>query len=171
MIFFHDEIEEPDLVKGLVAGVAGGLVASFLMGQFQALWTAASEKVQGRKPGRPPKPTTVKAADAISERVVGTKIPKKHQELAGDAMHYTMGASSGAVYGMLAEVAPMVTVGDGAAFGAAVWLAADEAALPALGLTKGPTEIPVATHVYAFFSHVVYGVVTEAVRRGMRNAL
>ncbi len=71
---------------------------------------------------------------------------------------------------MLAEVAPGVTAGEGAAFGAAVWLIADEASVPALGLTKAPAQIPVSTHVYALASHLVYGVVAEAMRRAFRRA-
>ncbi len=170
------EAEEADLFKGLVAGVAGGLIASFAMEQFQALWMKVSEKLQetavGEKPRKTPsKPTTVKAADAISKQIFGRKVPKKRQKLAGEAMHYAMGAVSGAVYGTLAECAPLVTVGEGTAFGAAVWVAADEASLPALGLSKAPTEIPLATHAYALASHLVYGAVTEVVRRAMRSAL
>ena len=170
-MLLRTETEEPDLVKGLIAGVAGGLVASFAMEQFQALWMAASRRWQGQRPGRKAKPATVKAADAIAERVVGHKVRKKHQKLAGEAMHYAMGGSSAAVYGVLAEVAPIVTAGEGAAFGAAVWLVADEATLPALGLTKGPSKVPASTHVYALASHIVYGLVAEVVRRGMRRAL
>jgi len=158
-------------MKGLVAGVASGLIASFAMEQFQGLWSLVSKKLQDPKPGRPAKPATVKAADAIAQRVVGHKVRKKHQKLAGEAMHYAMGGASAAVYGVLAEVTPAVTAAEGMAFGAVVWLAADEASLPALGLTKPPTKIPMATHVYALASHLVYGAVTEAIRRGFRRVL
>lgn len=168
---FRNETEEPDFLKGLAAGVAAGLVASWAMEQFQGLWSLVSAQVQSRKPGRPAKPTTVKAADAVAERVVGHKVPKKHQKLAGEAVHYAMGAGSAAIYGVLAEVTPLVKVGEGTAFGAAVWLAADEASLPALGLTKSPAKIPVSTHVYALASHLVYGLVTEAARRAFRSIL
>lgn len=163
----------PDLAKGFVSGLMAGLFASFLMEQFQALWTAASKTLlnQPSKPGPKPKPTTVKAADAISQRVVGHQVRKKHQKLAGEAVHYAMGGTSAGIYGMLAEVAPVVAAGEGAAFGAAVWLVADEASLPALGLTEAPAKIPVSTHVYALASHLVYGVVTEAMRRAFRRAL
>lgn len=152
----------------------GGLVASAVMEQFQALWSFVSERLQdsdSEKSEQPAKPTTVKAADAISERVVGRKVRKKHQKLAGEAVHYAMGGASGAAYGILAEVLPAVKAADGAAFGAVVWLAADEATLPALGLTKTPDKIPASTHVYALASHLVYGVVTEAVRRCVRPVL
>ncbi len=165
--------DEVDIVKGLVAGVAGGLLASFLMEQFQALWTKAAESIASddEKPKRKSKPATVKAADAISEKLVGRKIKRKQQALAGGAVHYAMGAASAAIYGGLAEVAPLVTVGEGLGFGAGVWLLADEVSLPALGLSKPPSKIPVSTHAYALVSHLVYGWITETVRRAVRGAL
>lgn len=172
-MFERETESEPDLMKGLVAGLAAGLVASFVMEQFQALWAVTSRKLDldERKPGRKPKPATVKAADAIAERVVGHKVRKRHQRLAGEAVHYAMGGTSAAIYGMLAEVSPAVRAGEGTAFGAVVWLAADEASVPALGLTKSPTRIPMRTHLYALVSHLVYGAVTEAVRRAFRKIL
>jgi putative membrane protein len=174
MMFDRDERDEPNLTKGLIAGVAGGLIASLVMEQFQAAWSLVGKKLQDTKPrssGRAAKPTTVKAADAIARRVLGHKVRKKHQKLAGEAMHYVMGTGSAAVYGMLAEIAPAVTAGEGTAFGAVIWLAADEASLPALGLAKPPNRIPMSTHVYALASHLVYGAVTEAVRRALRKML
>ena len=86
-------------------------------------------------------------------------------------MHYGMGASSAAIYGVLAEVAPIVTIGDGAGFGTGLWLLADEVAVPAAGLSKPPKEIPLTTHIYALASHLVYGWITETVRRAVRRAL
>ncbi len=71
----------------------------------------------------------------------------------------------------MAELTPFVTIGAGLPFGAAVWLAADEAAVPALGLSESPTEVPLSTHAYALVSHFVYGVTTEVVRRAIRAAL
>ena len=174
MISFDDnDYGETDLIKGLLAGVAGGLLASFLMEQFQAAWSAASEALSSSKKtgGRKPDPATVKAANVLSEKVTGRKIPADYKPLAGEAVHYGMGASSAAVYGVLAEVAPIVTIGDGAGFGTGVWLLADELAVPAAGLSKSPKEIPLTTHVYALASHLVYGWITETVRRAVRRAL
>jgi len=164
---------ETDILKGLLAGAAGGLLASFLMEQFQAAWSAASEAMSSgeKKPGRKPDPTTVKAANVISEKMTGRKIPPDYKAAAGEAVHYGMGAASAAAYGVLAEVAPIVTAGDGLAFGASVWALADEVAVPATGLSRPPQEIPLTTHVYALASHLVYGWITETVRRALRRVL
>lgn len=174
MISFDDaDYGEIDLMKGLVAGVAGGLLASYLMEQFQDAWSAASESMRSSKKrgGRKPDPATVKAANLISEKVTGHKLAQDYKSIAGEAVHYGMGASSAAVYGVLAEVAPIVTVGNGAGFGTGVWLLADEMAVPAAGLSKPPREIPLTTHAYALVSHLVYGWITETVRRAVRRAL
>ncbi|MCA1594417.1 MAG: DUF1440 domain-containing protein [Acidobacteria bacterium] len=82
-----------------------------------------------------------------------------------------MGATSGALYGALAEAIPEVKAGVGVPFGAAVWLIADEGIVPAAGLSKSPTEYPLSIHAYAFASHLVFGLTTELVRRIVRDAL
>jgi hypothetical protein len=174
MISFDDtDYGETDIMKGLLAGVAGGLLASFLMEQFQAAWSAASEAMQSSKKrgGRKPDPATVKAANVIVEKVTGRKVPSDYKPLAGEAVHYGMGTTFAAVYGTLAEVAPVVTIADGVAFGAGLWLLADELAVPAAGLSRPAREIPLTTHVYALVSHLVYGWITETVRRAVRRAL
>lgn len=173
MSFDETDYGETDIMKGLLAGVAGGLLASFLMEQFQAAWSAASEAIRPSKKqgGGKSEPATVKAANAISEKITGHELPPDYKPLAGEAVHYGMGAASAAAYGVLAEVAPIVTIGDGAGFGAGVWLLADELAVPAAGLSKSPKEFPLTTHIYALASHLVYGWITETVRRAVRRAL
>src|SRR5262249_35067079 len=158
---------EIDIFKGLIAGVAGGLLASFLMEQFQAAWSAAAEAIVPRKKkgGRKSDPATVKAANLVAEKITGRKLPPDYKALGGEAVHYGMGASSAAVYGVLAEIAPVVTIGDGMAFGTSVWLLADELAVPAAGLSKSAREIPITTHLYALASHLVFGWITETVRQ------
>jgi len=174
MISYDDtDYGETDIMKGFLAGVAGGLLASFLMEQFQAAWSAASEAMSSEKKrgGRRPDPTTVKAANLVAEKVTGHKIPVDYKPLACGAVHYGMGVGSAAAYGVLAEVLPVVTVGGGGAFGAGLWALADELAVPAVGLSKPAKEIPLTTHFYALSSHLVYGWITETVRRALRRAL
>jgi len=174
-MFKYEESDEReiDIIKGLLAGVAGGILASFLMEQFQAAWSAAAEAMSSKKRrgGRRGDPATIKAANLMSEKITGRKVPRDYKALAGEAVHYGMGASSAAVYGVLAEVAPIVTLGEGAGFGAGLWLLADELAVPAAGLSKPAKEIPLTSHAYALASHLVFGWITETVRSAMRRAL
>jgi len=159
-----------DVIKGAVAGLIGGLVASFVMSEFQTLLSKLAEEEKKSKKKKD-EPASVKTAEAISENIFDHKLKKSEKEPAGEAVHYAMGAASGLIYGIAAEVAPMTTVGLGLPFGAAVWLAADDVIVPALGLAKPATEYPLSTHAYALSSHLVYGLTTDIVRRAVRDLL
>jgi putative membrane protein len=98
-------------------------------------------------------------------------VTDRERELAGPAVHYAFGAAVGGAYGLLAELAPATAGGGGLPFGTAVWLAADEAALPALGLSPPPTEYPLSSHAHSLASHWIYGVTTDLVRRLVRCIL
>jgi len=74
---------------------------------------------------------------------------------------------SGAIYGAVSEVLPLATAGFGTLFGTAVWLAADEVAVPALGLGPTPVELPLSHHAQYLGGHLIYGAITDAVRRGL----
>lgn len=173
----------PSSWKGAVAGLAGGLAASFVMNQFQAALSAAQRFVSGneadRHPGDDPsdaqetssEPATVKAASAISEGVFDHALTKREKKVAGPAVHFSLGGSTGALYGVAAEFLPAVTLGAGLPFGTAFWLVADEAAVPALGLSQAPTDYPPSVHLEALAAHLVYGLTTEIVRRGVRHLL
>ncbi|MDT7778027.1 MAG: hypothetical protein QOC99_539 [Acidobacteriota bacterium] len=182
-----------DVLKGLAAGVVGGLVASAVMNQFQfllsklfadeeeshgaqSLQKGSPQKGLGRKlaaEGKddPEDDAPERLANAISVGVFDHELSKPEKEKAGVAVHYAMGVASGAIYGAAAEVVSGVTAGAGLPFGAAVWLVADEGVVPAAGLSKSATEYPLSIHAYAFASHLVYGLTTELVRRAVRSAL
>ncbi len=160
-----------NVIKGAVAGLVGGIVASFVMSQFQTLLSAMSEEEKKSKKKKEDEPANVKIAEAISENVFDHKLKKIEKESAGEAVHYAMGATSGLIYGIASEIAPMTTVGLGFPFGAAVWLVADDVVVPALGLAKPATEYTLSTHAYALSSHLVYGLTTDLVRRAVRDLL
>ena len=179
--------------KGLAAGMAGGLAASWTMNQFQALLQkmaegeARSHGAQSMQRGSPQHgvgrdlqarggddeqdDATERVASAISEGLFQHKLAKDEKERAGAAVHYAMGITTGVLYGAVAELLPEVTLGAGLPFGAFVWLATDEGAVPAFGLSKSPTEYPLSTHAYALSAHFVYGLTAEIVRRAVRRAL
>lgn len=162
---------ERDLLKGIVAGAIGGLVASFVMSQYQTLTTKLAEDEKKKSSEKADEPATVKAAEMISEGVFDHKLKKTEKEPAGEAMHYLMGGVSGAIYGATAELTGATTIGAGLPFGSAVWAVADDIVVPALGLSKPPGDFPLSTHAYALSSHWVYGLVTEVVRKAVRKAL
>lgn len=188
-----DKREEGDVLKGLAAGIVAGLAAAWTMNQFQAAWsklTEGEEKshgAQSRQEGSPQHgvgralqargkdseqdDAPERLANAIAVATSDHELTKGEKETAGTALHYAMGATSGALYGAVAEVMPLVKTGAGLPFGAAVWLIADEGIVPAAGLSKSPTEYPLSIHAYAFSSHLVFGLTAELVRRAMRSVL
>ncbi len=175
------QLERPydgNVWKGLAAGIAGGLLASLVMNQFQALVKKAAESGGANGKGAKSKKkesggddATVQAASAISEGLFNHRLAKEEKKVAGPVVHYAMGATMGALYGMLAEVDTRLTLGVGVPFGAAVWLAADEVAVPALGFGPPPLETPASTHASALASHAVYGLTTDLVRRALRRVM
>jgi hypothetical protein len=179
--------------KGLVSGAVGGLVASFVMNQFQSFvgkrlaGKSRSHGAQSLQSGLPTHgigrelqergrddrrdDATMRLANAISTFVFDHRLTKSEKHIAGAALHYAYGISTGAAYGVVAEFLPTVTVGEGMPYGALVWVTADEGVVPALGLSKSPTEYPLSVHLYAFSSHLVYGLTNEVVRRLVRTNL
>lgn len=114
---------------------------------------------------------TVKVADGIARRLLHRPLPKAQKPLAGNLVHYAFGASVGALYGGVAAVVPRVTAAVGLPFGFAVWLGAHVITVPALGLAEPPTRRPRSQEGLEFVLHLVYGAVTEFVRRFVRQAL
>lgn len=185
--------EEGEVWKGLAAGVVAGLAAAWAMNQFQAAWSWLSEgeershgaqsmqqgsprqgvgrELQARGQDSEQDDAPERLANAIAVATLDQELTKREKEAAGTAFHYAMGATSGALYGAAAEIIPVVKAGAGLPFGAAVWLVADEGIVPALGLSKSPTEYPLSIHAYAFTSHLVFGLTAEIVRRAMRRVV
>lgn len=169
------------LASGIVAGIAGGLVAAWVMNQFTANVGPSLQKgVQGeesageRQEPAGPKPddATMKTADAVVSTVTGGRhLSHEGKEKGGPIVHYAFGAIMGAAYGALAEGIPETTLGFGTAFGAALFAGADLVAVPALNLSGSPSDAPASSMATPFAAHLVYGAATEAVRRMVRALL
>lgn len=160
------------VVKNIVAGIAGGLVASWAMERFQQALGEISEDMGGAPGGggqqhRKPQsePATYKAADAVTQAVTGEPLRDEDKPAGGALVHYAFGAAVGAAYGAAAARSENVTAWAGLPFGATVWLVADEIGVPLSGLSKSPTEYPASSHASALATHLVYGATTEAVRK------
>lgn len=169
-------------IKGAVAGAIAGLAGSWAMTGFHELWFAVEKKL-GRA-GLQSEPATVKTAREAFH-LVHRELPDDMKSVAGKGVHYAFGALSGAAYGAAAEkskdLAPAKSLtrpraktkrslAHGAAFGSILWATADETMVPALKLSGPPWQYSVATHVRGLLAHVVYGCVTENVRRLLRSS-
>jgi putative membrane protein len=159
------------ILRGLAAGAVGGLAASWVMNQFQeGVAFAGREFFDDAPPKQKGDDATVKTAGAISKAVRGRKVSRREKKSAASAVHYGFGALCGAVYGVMAETVPASKLGFGTAYGSAVWLLADEIAVPALGLSQPISKTPAGAHAKALASHWVYGLTTELTRRAIMKA-
>ncbi len=156
--------------KGLLAGAVGGLAASWIMTQFQSLLSRAVEGQPNPHQGEG-EDATEKTADRVSTKVLSHPLTKEEKKTAGPLVHYAYGTGIGALYGGLAQKYKATNSGFGSAYGAAAWALGDEVAVPALGLSKKPTETPVSKQLQFLAAHLVYGLTLEGVRRLTLKAL
>ena len=151
--------------RGALAGLVGGLVAAGAMSLAHTGLGALGRSADTPAPAKQEDDATVKVADGAMRRLMGRALAEDEKATAGTAVHYGFGGSVGALYGGIAELVPRVTTGIGVPFGLAVWLGAHVMTVPALGLAEPPTRRPMAKEAPELVLHVVYGLVTELVRR------
>jgi len=108
------------------------------------------------------------AANEVAEHTINRPLTREELEVAAPAMHYAFGAAMGALYGGLYEASRNVRAMGGTGWGMAVWAGADGIAMPLLNLSRPKTEYPLETHAQSYAAHIVFGVTTEVVRRGVR---
>ena len=174
-------MREKHLVRGVLAGVAGGLLASWVMNEFMAGPGAALTKAvntpeenaeAAKQDPESRQDATMKTADALAEAVTGGRhLTWAQQQEGGPIVHYAFGAIMGGLYGGLAEFADVTTAGLGTGFGSALFAGADLVGVPAMHLGPPVSETPLHTLATPYAAHLVYGVTTELVRRAVRLIL
>jgi hypothetical protein len=167
------------LVRGVLAGVAGGLAAAWVMNEFgatvgqkisDAVETPEDKKELAAKSDG--EDATMKAADKIVETVTGGRhLSHEQREVGGPIVHYAMGAVAGGLYGGLAEYCEPVTAGFGTTFGGILFSTADVFGVPLMKLGPWPDQYPISSLANPLASHLVYGATTELVRRVVREIL
>lgn len=166
-------------VRGILAGVAGGLMASWLMN----VWSEGPGKALSDKLETPEEKkqlsqesdaedATMKTADAIYSVLEGGQhLTHEQRETGGPIVHYAYGAIAGGLYGGLAEYLDVVKSGFGTTYAMALFVGGDLLAVPALHLSKPLSAYPLSSYANPFTAHMVYGISTEFVRRIVRLAL
>jgi uncharacterized membrane protein YagU involved in acid resistance len=151
------------------------------MSEYQALWTRVvnggeSQSAGGKHDARVWQEKSEgtnaneQASQALAEATIGRELTEKELEVAAPTMHYAFGGGAGMLYGAIAEQAPWVTAGAGTAYGTAVWLGADELAMPLIGWSH-PQRHPAEAHLQSFTAHLVFGLATGITFRLVRSAL
>ena len=155
------------LLRGAFAGVVAGVTASFAMDLFQAA-TSAMSSSSGEEASEP---ATEKTADRIAEALTGSELAPADKTIAGQGVHYAFGIALGLAYGIAAEFRPTVTAGYGTAFGVGSATLFDEGFVPAAGLGEVPWKAGLTGNLYAYASHLVFGVTSELIRRQVVRSL
>ena len=164
--------------RELITSAIAGLVGTWAMSEVQRVWTLAAD-------GRAPHSAGGKhdardwqervehqnsnelAAQAVARVVLGRRLTEHELRVAAPLVHYGFGMTMAAIYGAYAQ--RRCAHGSGAAFGTAVWLGADEIAMPLLGLSESTAERPLEMHLQSFVAHLVYGTATEMTRRSLQT--
>ncbi len=153
-----EKTRKRSILKGALAGLVGGIAGS-------GIKMVAEAALPPRTAGQTPPPV------ALVERAVGHPLRGVERDAAMQAVHWSFGALAGAVYGALVEVSPQAAAWRGAAFGLTLNKLTHRGLLPKMGLAA-PVEFQTTQERQSeWATHAVYGVVTEAVRRGIRRGL
>jgi len=151
-----------DLALGALAGAA----ATWVMGKATT-YLYENEDPQARKREDEARGggSAYENAAKKAAGLAGKELSEEETKKIGSAIHWAIGTSAGAGYGLLRRRLAGNGVGRdlalGALFGAAVWLLLDEAGNVALGLTPGPKAFPWQTHARGLAGHLVLGLATE----------
>jgi uncharacterized membrane protein YagU involved in acid resistance len=161
--------------RAVLAGALGGLAGTLAMNYAQRLWTHAVD-------GEPPRSAGGKhdardwqereegqnanelAAQALGTTITGRPLTCQELTIAAPLAHFTFGALVGAVYGGVMRHDGRAFSTRGAAFGATVWLLADELGMPLLRLSRPTRERSMDGHLQSLATHLVFGTVAEVVR-------
>lgn len=150
------------LIGDIAIGAAAGAAATWLMDQATtALYEREPRPVQERENAARGGRTAYETAAERGAKWLGVDFDDDQRKQIGSAIHWAIGISSGALYGALRRALPM-KYGSGLAYGAAFWLAVDEAANTLLGLTPPPRQFPWQAHARGLAGHLVLGGTVEA---------
>lgn len=147
------------VLAGVLAGAMGGLAG-------------AGAKIVGELIDNPRNLGQVSPPLLFAEKVTGKSYPNltvQNNIIAGT--HFTFSVFVGAIYGAAAEVYPIVTIGYGVGFGWVLQVCTHESSVPALGLDVPPWKMPLHEQLSETFTHALFGLATEVVRRGVRKLL
>ena len=166
-------------VRGVLAGVVGGLAAGWLMNVWgEGPGTAISKELETPEEQKQVaaqsdgEDATMKTADALySVAEGGQHLTHEQREKGGPIVHYAYAALVGGLYGGLAEYSRLVRSGFGTAYGTALFVGGDLLAVPALGFSKPLSAFPASSFAAPYTGHLVYGATTELVRRIVRLIL
>lgn len=184
--------DEPDPLKGALAGAAGGFVGTLRMGRVSSLWNKMNKKFEQsettwvkplakrrteEKDPLPPFGDTTESraeqrvAASVVKKASGRKLGPNDRVIGGEIVHKATGMALGAAWGVLVEYAPPLRRTHGLLLGLASYLVGRQLALRATGLAPPLKNQPPADHLLGLVSHLTYGFFCETVRSHLRQSM
>ncbi len=151
------------LWRGAFAGLVGGLAGSFVMTQLSVQAQRLVPSLAGSS-GDTHEDDAHDPKVKLAEKIEGHEPSPEVAAAAKPLVHYGFGAGMGALYGALTALRPEIAAAWGLPFGAAVWLAADEAGLKIFDLARSSGQ-PTSAHALSLGTHLAFGAVTDLIRR------
>jgi hypothetical protein len=168
-------------LAGLAAGVVGGLIATWVLDNYQRGAVAATrkgEKAAGLDPllskqhaeqQKGQERAHGEVAERVTRAISGSGLSSRQRRQAAPYVHYAVGAIAGGIYGFSVEIVPMVRTGYGTGYASLLFLGGPDLLLPWLNLGPAPQETPPAVQAGGLSAHMVYGAALETVRRMLRR--
>jgi len=144
------------LIKGICAGILGGIAATAVKTLWESKYPVRSEETD-----TPP----VVLANKIKTSLGEMPVKKEDEAMVSDAIHWTFGTSVGAFYGGLAADTPVVANGLGLPFSLVFYALTHGSTIPMMGLEPYPVEVRIDYAWNEFAGHLLYGVTLDVVRR------
>ncbi|MGA7616807.1 MAG: DUF1440 domain-containing protein [Thermoanaerobaculia bacterium] len=151
------------LLADVALGAAAGLAGAWLMNQTTtAIYDHQSEESLEEEHRVRGGESAYETAAEKAARAFGQELTKDQKSTAATAIHWSLGPAAGAIYGALRHAMPSLGAGSGIAYGLLFWLAVDEGANTALGLTPPPQKFPWQAHARGVAGHLVLGATIES---------
>jgi hypothetical protein len=96
-------------------------------------------------------------------KLVGRKLSTEQRKKIGGAIHWSLGVTSGALYGLIRNRSRLLGIGSGVAYGLAFYVLVDEAGLATLGISPPPNAFRWQTHARGLAGHLVLGGILDGV--------
>ncbi len=175
---------KPEWWKRYLIGVAGGLAGTAAMSLYMKGIKSLHNPQQNKQASAPSEhdvsvigrqhqngeSATAAIGRILYKTVKGREPDEQTKNKLSSFVHWGYGTDMGAAYALLRGRKTHLDWAGGLAYGAALWFAGDEIAVPLLGLAEGPKGYPKSLHAETLGAHLVYGVATAAATQLLERA-
>lgn len=146
-------------------GFVGGMLSGFVKLGWEILLPPRSPERNATNP-----PQTLLQQFGVPKEVTHAYFTYSDQKVLYVSLiiHFGFSIVVAILYCLAAEYWKKTTLWQGAAMGAAVWVAFHLIIMPLMGTVPAPWNQPFSEHLSEFLGHVVWGWAIEVVRRSMK---